>query len=226
MTAINPQIEESWKAVLSDELNNGYFLKLKQFLLDEKKKHAIYPNGKNIFNAFNYTPFAKVKVVILGQDPYHGNRQAHGLSFSVPDGVKQPPSLKNIFKELAEDLQIPIAQTGNLTSWAKQGILLLNATLTVRSKEAGSHQKKGWERFTDAVIEKISTERKGVVFLLWGKFAQNKAKLIDKQKHHILTSPHPSPFSAYSGFFGCKHFSKTNIILKEKGLSKIDWVIK
>ena len=226
MTAINPQIEESWKAILSDEFKKDYFLRLKQFLLDEKKRNTIHPNGEDIFNAFNYTPFTKVKVVILGQDPYHGNGQAHGLSFSVPDGVKQPPSLKNIFKELAEDLQIPIAQTGNLTSWAKQGILLLNATLTVRSKEAGSHQKKGWERFTDAVIEKISTERKGIVFLLWGKFAQNKAKLIDKQKHHILTSPHPSPFSAYSGFFGCKHFSKTNIILKEKGLSKIDWVIK
>ena len=226
MTTINPQIEESWKAVLSDEFNKDYFVKLKLFLLEEKKQHCIYPKGTAIFNAFNFTPFGKIKVVILGQDPYHGNGQAHGLSFSVPNGVRKPPSLKNIFKELSKDLQIPIAETGNLSSWAKQGVLLLNATLTVRAKQAGSHQKKGWEEFTDAVIQKISTEKKGVIFLLWGRFAQNKAKLIDKQKHHILTSPHPSPFSAYSGFFGCKHFSKTNAILKEKGLSKIDWAIK
>ena len=226
MTTINPQIEESWKAVLSDEFNKDYFVKLKQFLLEEKKQYCIYPKGAAIFNAFNFTPFGKIKVVILGQDPYHGNGQAHGLSFSVPNGVRKPPSLKNIFKELAEDLQIPIVETGNLSSWAKQGVLLLNATLTVRAKQAGSHQKKGWEEFTDAVIQKISTEKEGVIFLLWGRFAQNKAKLIDKQKHHILTSPHPSPFSAYSGFFGCKHFSKTNVILKEKGLSKIDWAIK
>ena len=226
MTTINPQIEESWKAVLSDEFNKDYFVKLKQFLLEEKKQHCIYPKGAAIFNAFNFTPFGKIKVVILGQDPYHGYGQAHGLSFSVPNGVRKPPSLKNIFKELAEDLQIPIAETGNLSSWAKQGVLLLNATLTVRAKQAGSHQKKGWEEFTDAVIQKISAEKEGVIFLLWGRFAQNKAKMIDKQKHHILTSPHPSPFSAYSGFFGCKHFSKTNAILKEKGLSKIDWAIK
>ena len=226
MTTINPQIEESWKAVLSDEFNKDYFVKLKQFLLEEKKQYCIYPKGAAIFNAFNFTPFGKIKVVILGQDPYHGNGQANGLSFSVPDGVRKPPSLKNIFKELDEDLQIPIAETGNLSSWAKQGVLLLNATLTVRAKQAGSHQKKGWEEFTDAVIQKISTKKEGVIFLLWGRFAQNKAKLIDKQKHNILTSPHPSPFSAYSGFFGCKHFSKTNAILKEKGLSKIDWAIK
>lgn len=225
MTTINPQIEESWKVILSDEFNKDYFLKLKQFLLDEKKRHAIYPNGKDIFNAFNYTPFSKVKIVILGQDPYHGNAQAHGLSFSVPDGVKQPPSLKNILKELVADLQIPMAETGNLISWAKQGVLLLNATLTVRSKEAGSHQKKGWEKFTDAVIQKISNEKEGVIFLLWGRFAQDKAKLIDKSKHQILTAPHPSPFSAYSGFFGCKHFSKTNAILKKQGLTEINWAI-
>ena len=194
-------------------------------MLEEKKQHTIYPRGSDIFNAFNFTPFEKIKVVILGQDPYHGNGQAHGLSFSVPDGVKKPPSLKNIFKELAEDLQIPIAETGNLTSWAKQGVLLLNATLTVRSKKAGSHQKKGWEKFTDAIIQKISTEKKGVIFLLWGRFAQDKVKLIDKNKHQILTAPHPSPFSAYSGFFGCKHFSKTNAILKEQGLIEINWTI-
>ena len=225
MTAINPQIEESWKIVLSDEFNKDYFVKLKQFLLEEKKQHTIYPRGADIFNALNFTPFEKIKVVILGQDPYHGNGQAHGLSFSVPDGVKKPPSLKNIFKELAEDLQIPIAKTGNLTSWAKQGVLLLNATLTVRSKDAGSHQKKGWEKFTDAVIQKISTEKEGVIFLLWGRFAQDKVKLIDKNKHQILTAPHPSPFSAYSGFFGCKHFSKTNAILKEQGLIEVNWTI-
>ena len=225
MTAINPKIEESWKILLSDEFNKNYFIELKQFLLEEKKQHIIYPRGSDIFNAFNFTPFEKIKVVILGQDPYHGNRQAHGLSFSVPDGVKKPPSLKNIFKELAEDLQIPIAKTGNLTSWAKQGVLLLNATLTVRSKKAGSHQKKGWEKFTDAIIQKISTEKEGVIFLLWGRFAQDKVKLIDKNKHQILTAPHPSPFSAYSGFFGCKHFSKTNAILKEQGLIEINWTI-
>ena len=225
MTAINPKIEESWKILLSDEFNKNYFIKLKQFLLEEKKQHTIYPRGSDIFNAFNFTPFEKIKVVILGQDPYHGNGQAHGLSFSVPDGVKKPPSLKNIFKELAEDLQIPIAETGNLTSWAKQGVLLLNATLTVRSKKAGSHQKKGWEKFTDAIIQKISTEKEGVIFLLWGRFAQDKVKLIDKNKHQILTAPHPSPFSAYSGFFGCKHFSKTNAILKKQGLIEINWAI-
>ncbi len=225
MAAINPKIEESWKVLLSDEFSKYYFIKLKQFLLEEKKQHTIYPRGSDIFNAFNFTPFEKIKVVILGQDPYHGNGQAHGLSFSVPDGVKKPPSLKNIFKELAEDLQIPIAETGNLTSWAKQGVLLLNATLTVRSKKAGSHQKKGWEKFTDAIIQKISTEKKGVIFLLWGRFAQDKVKLIDKNKHQILTAPHPSPFSAYSGFFGCKHFSKTNAILKKQGLIEINWAI-
>jgi len=225
MAAINPKIEESWKVLLSDEFSKDYFIKLKQFLLEEKKQHTIYPRGSDIFNAFNFTPFEKIKVVILGQDPYHGNGQAHGLSFSVPDGVKKPPSLKNIFKELAEDLQIPIAETGNLTSWAKQGVLLLNATLTVRSKKAGSHQKKGWEKFTDAIIQKISTEKKGVIFLLWGRFAQDKVKLIDKNKHQILTAPHPSPFSAYSGFFGCKHFSKTNAILKKQGLIEINWAI-
>jgi len=194
-------------------------------LLDEKKHHSIYPKGKEIFNAFNYTPFNKVKVVILGQDPYHGMGQAHGLSFSVPDGVKQPPSLKNIFKEIASDLNLPLPETGNLSPWAKQGVLLLNATLSVRVKQAGSHQKKGWEEFTDSVIQNISQKKKGVIFLLWGRFAQDKAELIDKNKHHILTAPHPSPFSVYRGFFGCKHFSKTNKLLAEQGLKEIDWKI-
>tara|TARA_B110000116_G_scaffold31208_1_gene23434 strand:- start:1971 stop:2648 length:678 start_codon:yes stop_codon:yes gene_type:complete len=225
MVNINPEIEQSWKVVLLKEFNKDYFIKLKQFLLDEKKHHSIYPKGKEIFNAFNYTPFNKVKVVILGQDPYHGMGQAHGLSFSVPDGVKQPPSLKNIFKEIASDLNLPLPETGNLSPWAKQGVLLLNATLSVRVKQAGSHQKKGWEEFTDSVIQNISQKKEGVIFLLWGRFAQDKAELIDKNKHHILTAPHPSPFSVYRGFFGCKHFSETNKLLSEQGLKEIDWKV-
>jgi len=225
MVNINPNIEQSWKVVLLEEFNKDYFIKLKQFLLDEKKHHSIYPKGKDIFNAFHYTPFDRVKVVILGQDPYHGIGQAHGLSFSVPNGVKQPPSLKNIFKEIAADLNLPIPVTGNLSPWAKQGVLLLNATLSVRVKQAGSHQKKGWEEFTNSVIQNISQKKEGVIFLLWGSFAQDKAELIDKNKHHILSAPHPSPFSAYRGFFGCKHFSKTNKLLVDQGLKEIDWKI-
>jgi uracil-DNA glycosylase len=225
MVNINPDIEQSWKVVLLEEFNKDYFIQLKQFLLDEKKQYSIFPKGKDIFNALNYTPFNKVKVVILGQDPYHGMGQAHGLSFSVPDGVKQPPSLKNIFKEIASDLNLPLPETGNLSPWAKQGVLLLNATLSVRVKQAGSHQKKGWEEFTDSVIKNISQKKEGVIFLLWGRFAQDKAELIDKNKHHILTAPHPSPFSVYRGFFGCKHFSKTNKLLAEQGLKEIDWKI-
>jgi uracil-DNA glycosylase len=225
MENINPDIDQSWKMVLLEQFNKDYFIKLKQFLLDEKKHHSIYPKGKDIFNAFNYTSFNRVKVVILGQDPYHGMGQAHGLSFSVPDGVKQPPSLKNIFKEIASDLNLPLPETGNLSPWAKQGVLLLNATLSVRVKQAGSHQKKGWEEFTDSVIQNISQKKEGVIFLLWGRFAQDKAKIIDKNKHHILTAPHPSPFSVYRGFFGCKHFSKTNKLLAEQGLKEIDWKI-
>ena len=226
MTQINPEINSRWKESLHEEFNKDYFKRLKQFLLKEKQNLTIFPEGKNIFNAFNLTPFNKVKVVILGQDPYHGIGQAHGLSFSVPDGIKKPPSLKNIFKELTDDLQIPITETGNLTHWAKQGVLLLNATLTVRVKQAGSHQKQGWEEFTDSVIQKISDEKKDVIFLLWGRFAQDKEKLIDNKKHHILSAPHPSPFSAYSGFFGCRHFSKTNIILRKRGLTEIDWRLR
>ena len=225
MVNINPDIEQSWKVVLLEEFNKDYFIQLKQFLLDEKKQYSIFPKGKDIFNALNYTPFNKVKVVILGQDPYHGMGQAHGLSFSVPDGVKQPPSLKNIFKEIASDLNLPLPETGNLSPWAKQGVLLLNATLSVRVKQAGSHQKKGWEEFTDSVIQNISQKKEGVIFLLWGRFAQDKAELIDKNKHHILTAPHPSPFSVYRGFFGCKHFSETNKLLSEQGLKEIDWKV-
>ena len=226
MTQLNPEIDSSWKAILHKEFNKDYFKKLKQFLLEEKQNLTIFPKGKNIFNAFNLTPFNKVKVVILGQDPYHGIGQAHGLSFSVLDGIKKPPSLNNIFKELSNDLQIPITKTGNLTPWAKQGVLLLNATLTVRAKQAGSHQKQGWENFTNAVIQEISVGKKDVIFLLWGRFAQDKEKLIDKNKHHVLRAPHPSPFSAYSGFFGCKHFSKTNVILRKRGLTEIDWRLR
>ena len=225
MVNINPEIEQSWKVVLLKEFNKDYFIKLKQFLLDEKKHHSIYPKGKDIFNAFNYTPFNKVKVVILGQDPYHGTGQANGLCFSVPDEVRQPPSLKNIFKELSSDLDVPLAKTGNLSVWAKQGVLLLNATLSVRVKQAGSHQNMGWEQFTNRVIQEISQKKEGVIFLLWGRFAQDKAELIDKNKHHILTAPHPSPFSAYTGFFGCKHFSKTNALLAKQGLTEINWKI-
>lgn len=226
MSIIDPRIEASWKAILLDEFNKDYFKELKQFLLQEKQQHFIYPSGKEIFNAFNFTPFDKVKVVILGQDPYHGKGQAHGLSFSVPFGIKPPPSLKNIFKELKADLDIPIAESGNLTSWAKQGVLLLNATLTVRAKQAGSHQNKGWENFTDAVISSLSENKEALIFLLWGRFAQNKTSLIDSKKHHILSAAHPSPFSAYNGFFGCKHFSKTNKILNKNGLETIDWKLQ
>ena len=225
MANINPDIEQSWKVVLLEEFNKDYFIKLKQFLLDEKKHYSIYPKGKDIFNAFNYTPFDMVKVVILGQDPYHGTGQANGLCFSVPDEVRQPPSLKYIFKELSTDLDVPLAKTGNLSAWAKQGVLLLNATLSVRAKQAGSHQNMGWELFTNRVIQEISEKKDRIVFLLWGRFAQDKSHLIDENKHHILKAPHPSPFSAYSGFFGCKHFSKTNAILKKQGLKEINWKI-
>jgi len=226
MSNINPQIEETWKAVLADEFNKPYFQELKAFLVEERKKYIVYPSGQNIFNAFTHTPFDSVKVVILGQDPYHGPGQAHGLSFSVPDGIKPPPSLANIFKELQTDIGMPIPTRGNLDDWAKQGVLLLNATLTVRANEAGSHQKKGWEQFTDTVIKLLSEQKSGIIFLLWGRFAQDKAQLIDSSKHHILKAAHPSPFSAYNGFMGCKHFSKTNEILRSKELTPINWQIK
>ncbi len=219
-------IEESWKKYLKAEFEAHYFAQLKDFLLDEKSKYRIFPPGAKIFNAFNSTPFDKVKVVIIGQDPYHGVGQANGLCFSVSDGIKQPPSLQNIFKELNQDLNIPMPQSGNLEPWAKQGVLLLNTTLTVRESMAASHQGKGWEQFTDAVIRAISEYKEGVVFLLWGKFAQSKIPLIDTHKHFILQAAHPSPFSAYNGFFGCRHFSKTNAILVENGSTPIDWKIE
>lgn len=218
------QIEESWKEVLKDEFNKTYFAEIVMHLKHEKALgKTIYPAGNNIFNAFQQTPFDKVKVVILGQDPYHGPGQAHGLSFSVPDGVKPPPSLANIYKEMQTDLGLEIPKSGNLTKWAQHGVLLLNAFLTVRASEPASHSKIGWENFTDAVIRKISDMKNDVVFLLWGRFAQDKQILIDATRHHILKAAHPSPFSAANGFFGCRHFSKTNELLLKAGIEPVDW---
>ena len=220
---VNPRIEESWKAALEGEFDKQYFKELKEFLVDEKSKYAVYPPGGLIFNAFRLTPFDRVRVVLLGQDPYHGQGQAHGLCFSVPPGISAPPSLVNIFKEIERDLGIPVPSHGNLERWARQGVLLLNATLTVRANQPGSHQRKGWETFTNAVIGKLSEKRVGLIFLLWGKFAQEKEALIDTNRHYILKAAHPSPYSAYNGFFGCRHFSKTNEILKKHGLEEVDW---
>ncbi|HNL82302.1 MAG TPA: uracil-DNA glycosylase [Chitinophagaceae bacterium] len=218
------QIEASWKAVLQQEFTKNYFQQIVAHLKTEKAtKTIIYPSGSLIFNAFKQTPFNQVKVVILGQDPYHGIGQAMGLSFSVPNGVSNPPSLQNIFKELQTDIGMPIPSSGNLTAWAKQGVLLLNAVLTVRANEAASHSKIGWTNFTDAVIQKLSDEKKHLVFLLWGKFAQEKQILIDETKHSVLKAAHPSPLSAYNGFFGCKHFSRTNEILVKNGVEPINW---
>jgi len=218
-------IDESWKTLLSDQFKAPYFAELKKFLIQEKKQFVVYPPGPQIFSAFNRTPFSKVKVVIIGQDPYHGPGQANGLCFSVAEGIKSPPSLKNIFKELNTDLGISIPYSGNLEPWADQGVLLLNAVLTVRANTPGSHQKKGWETFTDAVIKAISDNKKGVVFLLWGNFAHTKEALIKDKKHFILKAAHPSPL-ARGAFFGCKHFSKTNRILETESIAPIDWRIE
>jgi uracil-DNA glycosylase len=223
MDRINPAIEDSWKQVLDNEFNKPYFSELKQFLVAEKQRFRVFPPGPAIFNAFNHTPFPAVKVVLLGQDPYHGYGQAHGLCFSVPEGVPKPPSLINIFKELNSDLGIPPPSHGNLTKWALQGVLLLNATLTVRENQAGSHQGKGWETFTDAAISALSEKREGLIFMLWGNYAISKRELIDNSKHFILTAPHPSPLSASRGFFGCRHFSQTNNLLKQMGKEPVDW---
>lgn len=221
---MKPKIEHSWLKLLSEEFEAEYFSTLRYFLQEEKKTQTVYPPGSLIFNAFDHTPVNKVKAVIIGQDPYHGPNQAHGLCFSVNDGIKIPPSLKNIYKELNSDIGMEEPDSGNLTKWADQGVLLLNATLTVRAKCAGSHQGKGWEQFTNSAIQKLSDKRNNLVFLLWGKYAQNKASLINSQNDHlILKAPHPSPFSAHTGFLGCKHFSKTNNFLKEKGMEPIDW---
>ena len=225
MQEISPNIDESWKNALWQEFQSEYFTQLKDFLLIEKSNYPVYPPGPLIFNAFNRTPLDKVKVVVLGQDPYHGDGQAHGLCFSVPPGVKPPPSLVNIFKEIHTDTGLPIPARGNLEAWADQGVMLLNATLTVRASFAGSHQNRGWEKFTDRTIQTVSEQCEHVVFLLWGKYAQAKEALIDSRAHLVLKAAHPSPLSAYNGFFGCKHFSKTNDFLREKGVKEIDWKI-
>jgi uracil-DNA glycosylase len=222
------ELEPSWLAVLEDEFSKPYMVSLKKFLKDEKDAgYKIYPKGGDIFNAFNKTPFDKVKVVILGQDPYHGPNQAHGLSFSVQKDIPTPPSLQNIYKELATDIPgFKVPKSGDLTEWAEQGVLLLNATLTVRASMAGSHQKKGWEQFTDNVIQKISQQKSGVVFILWGSYAQSKSVLIDEKKHLIIKSIHPSPLSVNrGGFYGSKPFSKANDYLQKEGETPIDWQI-
>lgn len=225
---IDPQIENSWREVLSNEFQKDYFKNLKQFLIEEiNAGKTIYPHPKNIFAAFNTTTFHNVRVVILGQDPYHGPKQAHGLCFSVPEDQKKiPPSLKNIYKEIYKNDMSSLPSSGNLEHWTKEGVFLLNATLTVEAGQAGSHQNKGWEEFTDSVIKKISEEREGVIFLLWGAYAQKKANIIDTKKHKILTAPHPSPLSAHRGFFGCDHFEKVNTILQKRGERPIEWMKK
>ena len=222
---MNVNIHSSWKAILKNEFEEPYFAELMNFVKEEYASHKCFPPEDKIFSAFNLCSFQDTKVVIIGQDPYHGDGQANGLCFSVADGVAHPPSLMNIFKELQADLGIPYPKSGNLEQLAKQGVLLLNATLTVRAHEAGSHQKKGWEQFTDHVIKRISKEKEGVIFLLWGGFAKKKEKLIDTSKHIILTSGHPSPLSANRGYwFGNKHFSKTNNLLKSKNRKEINWL--
>lgn len=224
MTQIKkPDIEERWYEALKQEFDSPYFADIKSFLIEEKRQHIVYPPSPLIFNAFNLTPFDNVKVVILGQDPYHNVGQAHGLAFSVPDGIQKPPSLQNIFKELNQDLGIAIPTTGNLEKWAKEGVLLLNASLTVRANMAASHAKIGWQRFTDAAIKALSDKKQNLVFILWGNYAIAKESLIDHEKHLILKTVHPSPLSASRGFFGCHHFSQTNKYLTEHNITPIDW---
>jgi len=217
------RIEQSWGTELTHEFTQEYFKNLTTFVKGEYARTNVYPPPKLLFNAFDSCPFHDVRVVILGQDPYHGKGQAHGLSFSVPQGVRIPPSLKNIFKEIHDDIGTPIPDSGNLERWAQQGVLLLNATLTVRAGEPGSHQGNGWEEFTDAVIQALSEKREHLVFMLWGKYAKAKGAHIDRDKHLVLEAAHPSPYSAHSGFFGCKHFSKANKYLVEHRIQPIDW---
>jgi uracil-DNA glycosylase len=218
------RLESGWKSRLEDQFEQDYMLKLRAFLLSRKQAGAtIYPPGSLIFNAMDSTPFEEVKVLILGQDPYHGPGQAHGLCFSVLDGVQTPPSLVNIYKEINEDLGLPVPGSGNLEHWAKQGVLLLNAVLTVERGRAGAHQGKGWEIFTDRIVELLNAERDGLVFMLWGSYAIKKGAAIDRKRHLVLTAPHPSPLSAYRGFFGCRHFSKANRFLEEQGLTPVNW---
>ncbi len=220
---MNVKIERSWKVLLCSEFEKPYFKKLTEFVKSEYAENTIYPPEKDIFAAFDFCSFKEVKVVILGQDPYHGDGQANGLCFSVSDGIKKPPSLMNIFYEIKSNLGKEIPESGNLERWAKQGILLLNATLTVKARTPGSHQNKGWEDFTNAVIKTISDKKENIVFLLWGAYAQQKGAIIDLHKHHVLKSPHPSPFSVHRGFYGNRHFSKTNAYLQSKGMQEIDW---
>ncbi len=218
------KIEPSWEVALQDEFEKDYFKQLIHFVKEEYKIHSCYPPGKQLFSAFDHTPFTKVKLVIIGQDPYHGPGQAHGLCFSVPEGISPPPSLINIFKEIESDLQIPVPQSGNLERWADQGVLLLNATLTVRAHQAGSHQNKGWETFTDRVISILSENKEGLVFLLWGGYAKKKGAMIDRERHLVLTSGHPSPLSANRGlWFGNRHFSIANDYLLERNKKMIQW---
>jgi uracil-DNA glycosylase len=217
------KIEQSWKECLKDEFEKPYFKQVTDFVRDEYRNSTVYPAAKLIFNAFDLCPFDRVKVVLLGQDPYHEPGQAHGLCFSVQSGIAFPPSLRNIFQEISSDLHKPVPQNGDLSRWAEQGVLLLNATLTVRAHLAGSHQGKGWEMFTDAVIRKLSSERKNIVYILWGAYAQRKAEMIDSRENLILQSPHPSPLSASRGFFGNRHFSKTNEYLEKTGQQAIEW---
>lgn len=224
MNLLDIKFDKSWQKIMAEEFNKSYFLALSQFLAEEEKNgELIYPEQQQLFSAFNLTPFEKVQVIILGQDPYHDSGQAEGLSFSVPAGKKIPPSLQNIFKELKSDLAIPIPTTGSLENWAKQGVLLLNSILSVRAHQPGSHRQKGWELFTDEIIKQLSSQKEGLIFLLWGKYAQEKENLIDRNKHYVLTSTHPSPFSAYRGFLGCKHFSKTNELLVFQAKTPINW---
>jgi uracil-DNA glycosylase len=223
MTTTKLHIKSDWKIFLREELDSNNFKAIISALKIERDEYTIFPEDNKLFSAFNMTSLKSLKVVILGQDPYHQKGQAHGLSFSVPNGQKTPPSLRNIFKELKSDLNIPISTNGNLEPWAKQGVLLLNTTLTVREKEANSHETLGWEEFTDKIIKKISREKEGIIFLLWGVFAKRKSILIDARRHHILTTSHPSPFSSYRGFLGCKHFSKANEILTKNNQLPIDW---
>jgi len=219
------KLEPSWEERLREEISKPYFTALTEFIRGEYAKKQIFPEEKNIFAALNEVPFNDVRVIILGQDPYHGPGQAHGLSFSVPDGIDIPPSLRNIYKELGSDLNIKPPVTGNLSGWAAQGVLLLNTTLTVEAGHAGSHQGKGWEEFTDAVIRILNNDREGLVFMLWGAYAQKKGEHIDSRKHLVLTAPHPSPLSAHAGFFGCRHFSQANAYLREHGKLEIDWAL-
>lgn len=220
---MNVKIENSWKQLLEEEFSHPYFKELVTFVKNAYQANTIYPRGEHIFRAFDLCPVDQVKVIILGQDPYHGPGQAHGLSFSVPEGVSFPPSLLNIFKELKNDLNVPLPSHGNLEKWAKQGVLLLNATLTVEAHKAGSHQQKGWENFTDAVVKKLAHQKGHLVFMLWGAYAQKKAGMISDTQHLKLHAPHPSPLSAHRGFFGCRHFSKTNDYLVKNGQEPIKW---